>query len=715
MKNQTCFLCPTAAWRLPSSFILLILGLLLWAMPEQAKAQLKVGDPRTSWYTSQGTIEEATISVKPLGAYYEIGLYLTFSARGTQWYNKADSLEITYNFELPAEAIVHDSWLWIGDDIIKAKILDRWTAGQIYEGYVKRRTDPSILYKHSATRYELRVFPMAGNQKRRVKLSYLVPADWKINQSSVKLPVSLLTMSRYVSKVTVLAWANESGVKPFLNAGTLQSYKPEFPNLYQENYSSAWPSTDLTIYYETPMPKGYHVSVLHEDDGEGFYQVAFLPNSIVNNVPKRKVVVLLDYDANGGLGSPQQLLDNVQNTLVQNLTSNDSFNVIFSNLTIRRAAETWLPGDRATIESVFKSAQNQLATYTNLTPLLLDGFKFVKQQGGGAQMLLVSNASHVSTISTGNTLFNDLAPQIPPGMPIYVVDYYAKTLVYQVHNGIYYYGNSYFLGILASKSKGSYINTWGSNLSAALNKVFTNLTPIINVFDFHTTLSDGFCYGRFHTTGEHEVAYLDRPVVQIGKFKGNLPFKIQVFGEFEGRIFDGEIEVPENEIQKADSLLRESWYGNYIGLLEAGLQNQTTINEILNNSLKERVLSRYTAFLCPDDTSLICPTCQDETKLTGLDPDVLLDSTLSAFPNPFRESVQIRIKNTGGAAQKASLEIMNLEGRLVQAFDLSLSGNETTVRWDGKNGTGQSAPAGIYIAVLKTARQARVLKLLKQP
>lgn len=50
-----------------------------------AQNTIRVSDPRNSWYNSGGTIEEATVSVTPQGAYWEVGLYLTFSARGSQW------------------------------------------------------------------------------------------------------------------------------------------------------------------------------------------------------------------------------------------------------------------------------------------------------------------------------------------------------------------------------------------------------------------------------------------------------------------------------------------------------------------------------------------------------------------------------------------------------------------------------------------------------
>ncbi|MEE9430765.1 MAG: VIT domain-containing protein [Melioribacteraceae bacterium] len=111
------------------------------------------------------------------GAYIEYGLYLTFSAKNIG-FTHTDTVEVVMDFYLPKNSIVSDSWLWIGEDIIRGKILDKWTASQIYEDIVQRRKDPSILHKVNADRYQLRIFPMAGDESRKVKLTYLVPANW---------------------------------------------------------------------------------------------------------------------------------------------------------------------------------------------------------------------------------------------------------------------------------------------------------------------------------------------------------------------------------------------------------------------------------------------------------------------------------------------------------------------------------------------------------
>jgi hypothetical protein len=97
--------------------------------------QLRIQHPQQTWRSGQGTIDEAIISIRPQGIYMEYGLYLTFSARDLN-FTAADSVEVQFFFDLPPEAIVHDLWLWVDDQIVRALILDRWTASSIYENII---------------------------------------------------------------------------------------------------------------------------------------------------------------------------------------------------------------------------------------------------------------------------------------------------------------------------------------------------------------------------------------------------------------------------------------------------------------------------------------------------------------------------------------------------------------------------------------------------
>ncbi|HMB93325.1 MAG TPA: VIT domain-containing protein, partial [Rhodothermales bacterium] len=148
---------------------LLFLFLLSTAAGTAQAQYLEVLNPQQPWNRTQGTIEEATVTVRPHGVYMEYELYLTFSARDGN-FSQNEILETALYFEMPEAAVFTDSWLWFNNEILRADIMDVWTASQIYEDIVNRNQDPSILYKRGGGSYELRIFPMAPNETRKVKL-----------------------------------------------------------------------------------------------------------------------------------------------------------------------------------------------------------------------------------------------------------------------------------------------------------------------------------------------------------------------------------------------------------------------------------------------------------------------------------------------------------------------------------------------------------------
>ena len=689
--------------------------------PLHGSFSLRVGDPRFSWNTQQGSIDGALLSVHPKGLYLEYGLYLTFSAKGTS-YAGQDSLEVVFRFDLPEGAIVHDSWLWVGDDIIRAKILDKWTASSIYEGIVQRRMDPSILVKQNATQYELRVFPMKANETRKVKITWLIPATWSKETVQADLPVQMLkTSNTPLQELIVLAWPDEDWQHPAFpgnpdiefDAGSDPSAGP----YYHAEIPAADLQPGLSIGFDSPLAKGYYLRVYSEDAG-GIYQLALLPSQIFEQESTQKVAVMIDFDAGGGNIAANTILQETKKYLHQYLSPTDSFNLILSNLTIHRVSDTWLPADSLTIENTFNNLNNPLSSYSNLAPLLADGIQFVQENSGEGRMLLVSNAIQYGNYSIANTLLSDLQGLMGDSpIPVYVLNYHNANTPSANIGGLLYFGNEYFFLNLSKLTGGSYQAVRNSTLPAAFTSLMETLDGAIQSFDFHTTLGNGYCYGRFYVGGEQETAYLSRPILQIGKYQGDFPFKISLAGELNTSFVSAEIEIPAADIASADSFSREMWYGNYIRLLELETPNVSTISDIVYNSLSERVLSSYTAFLCLEDTSQICDECEDETQLvTTADPD-LQDSLVSAWPNPFSDHVTFSIHAGAGErfSASSSLEIYASNGQLARVFRLQPNGAEDMqIHWDGRNDAGNPVPVGGYIAIAKINGKTRVLKLIKQ-
>ncbi len=406
---------------------------------------LRVSDPRTSWMNEQATISEATYSVRPSGAFSEVSLYLTFSAQGTAWATKTDSLEIVLDFDLPQDAHVTDSWLWMGDEIVKALMLDRSQATQIYESIVKRRRDPSILYKNSPTQYQLRVFPMLGNASRKIKLTFLMPTKLETAKSVVEIPLNIIHSSRMLpSSIDCIAYDNATWHSPIIKQFTDISFahvsdtEPLKGKKATINSLSGISFLGMEFSHSVNTSKYF---TTYTQNGETYYQIMFdHTNAFGLEKPVKNTVFVLDYesptetspikypytytgyDYNSGnntyttqydtsvfyknnLYSFHAMKQALKNVLHQKFTENDNFNVAYSiNDQAFKKSESWIHASSANINSHIGALDSTLAGKSSLVYSLPEAYSFIKAQGGGSIFLITNRHNYENITSSGSLL-----------------------------------------------------------------------------------------------------------------------------------------------------------------------------------------------------------------------------------------------------------------------------------------------------------------------
>ena len=91
---------------------IILLSLLMIGILYNAKAwnNLRIIDPLNPWWDLPAMITQADITFHPKGAFTEVGMYLTFATHKDEP-DSTIQLEAIYHFDLPANAMVSDSWL----------------------------------------------------------------------------------------------------------------------------------------------------------------------------------------------------------------------------------------------------------------------------------------------------------------------------------------------------------------------------------------------------------------------------------------------------------------------------------------------------------------------------------------------------------------------------------------------------------------------------
>jgi Ca-activated chloride channel family protein len=712
------------------TFVQIFLLTILLNSLTSAYTSLYVLDPRGWSGWAPGTIEEASLSIKPHGIYSEYELCLTFSARG-QWFGESDTLEVLYSFDLPENSIVCDSWLWIGDTVVQAIIMDQWTASSIYEEIVNRRKDPSILFKRSATNYELRIFPMAGNSSRKVKITYMVPAQWNSANIISPLPTDLLQASANPLETFQIS--------VYLNEGLHNPNILEYPEIVFQNdslsgisFSALIPSeaiqNSLNLSVDAPMNNGIFVSTF-DNGNEGFYQLAFLPSKALNISAPRKVALLVDYEEYNTTITKSVLLENIKTALRLNLTTEDSFNIILSKVNIQRISEDWIRADSSVIDSIFRElSEDQIAGYSNLPSLLSDGIDFVKNHGNDGSLLLVSSSDQVGDYQSANQLIDDLFELMDPRLPLHVVNYQNQNYSYNYIGDRNYYGNEYFyLNITRLTSANYYAppNYYDLNPSffgGMLADAVQSLNGYISSFDLHTKMNDGFCYARYELNQNISSVFFNKPILQVGKYNGNFPFIIETSGVYESEPFQLSFTLDESEVFTGDTMSEEIWAGNYIKFLEGQNQTNENINEIVHFSIEERVLSLYSAFIClePNMEWGVCYDwlTEDDGGVIGVEDSLKSDDdslSLSAYPNPFNSQINLNVKLPGSfSGENITFRIYDILGQIVKTFepDLSAGRKEYRFTWNGVSDNGVYVSSGNYFFIVTTPEKIFTKKLL---
>jgi hypothetical protein len=187
--------------------------------------------------------------------------------------------------------------------------------------------------------------------------------------------------------------------------------------------------------------------------------------------------------------------------------------------------------------------------------------------------------------------------------------------------------SSYFLSEIANLTNGKYVSvSYYSMLGKSVEYLVKELSPKIDFFEMFLTTASGRCYARFDigNSAQDGSTNIEDPVIQVGKYVEVPPFKMQIVGEFNGNYISFSVDLSNIEINNVDSVVNKIWAGCYINKLESDY-NSNNKNEIVEYSLGNRILSRYTAFLAlePNDTISECSTCTPPSENSGSTADVI--------------------------------------------------------------------------------------------
>lgn len=699
--------------------VITLMGLNLQAQYQS----LWMADPDRSWYRSDVNITENIFSVKDKGSYSEVSSYITFKASNPERFNANTQIELVSYFQLPAEYQVSNLWLWVGDDIMEAKIYDKWTAQRIYEGIVNRKKDPALLIKQGPTSYELRIYPFKPSEERKIRITYLIPNNQAKNTKSITLPNQLQSLSKTIdSKPGLLLWGDVEADN--INISGLENVVFETGFLNDERYIKSILSVDnnkqSVLVRKTVNTDS--ISVYTYTDGvESFYDLSLLPFETVNSEKSNKLLVLIDYLSGNTSLNRTDMVNELKVNLHSQLDGNDHFNIFVSGLSSSKMSENWISADSMAIENAFDAFDFNTDNLSNLNNLLVDGYDFLSEtEVTGASIVLVSSSQAYTNITEANSFLDAILDYgKSTKASIYIADIQTKNYITRYTSGRYYFGNEYLYSSLSRETKGELFDrTDNLETNLRIAHSISGVSGRIENLDVYSTLQNGLTYSKFNNNNSESISRGSN-FSEVGKFRGSFPFEIQIAGVYDDYVFNKKYTIEQNQVKPMDSTLKRIWSANKIKQLEKSNPSNEQISDIISLSINNRLLSIYTAFLAlePSDTVAVCTSCTDESSLVSIEddsfiPDEFAIDSLSAYPNPFNPSVNIEIKlKTAWNSANSSIEIFNILGQSVAKLNTSqFNGRKAfTVNWD-VNGVSNLA-TGVYLVRVNTPEISKVLKI----
>lgn len=644
-------------------------------------SQMYILDPQSWWQQDYASIDKVSFKVQPAGLFAEVSVDFELSTMSPDFFNPDTQLEFVMDFRLDENIVFNDSWLYIDHYISYGEIYERNYGTQIYESIVDRRSDPSILTKLSDRDYELRVYPLFPDSTRRVRLSYLAPLDISGSDAAVDIGIqNILGMSGDVPKdVTIEIVDNHTWTQGFLEDDNLELVEESTDSrIYKLREEQSIPA----IQYQSQIEGQYFGT--YESDGEKYFQLMYDVDLGIEKEPTYNLFVI---DHHQGLASASigEIVDQMK-AACHTLDETDFFNVMYFDFVTEIASEEWIPANEENINQIFRGiSENNVISSSRLSSLIPEALNFIGNQNQDAQLFLFSSGEGFNAAWNSDEFLAEIESfydDMNVVVNFDIIDYEVGSRFSTWEFGERLYGNEYLYRRLSVMFSGNYYPVAGEiAIKSAIQEAIEYDYGVLSEFDLDIDPQSGITYGNYMTNGASGLLQINEPIMVTGKFKGEMPFEFDFKFFKDGVLYDQSTTI-DSENLSLNYLARSAWHANY--LLE-NEDDSELIRQVVDVSTEERLLCKRTVFLClEDEVAAQNGNGQvDDTVIVSTD-DETLDLAFSAYPNPFRDALNIELAGMKvQSTNDLSVRVFTMTG--VEVADLSdkvnLSGETATATW----------------------------------
>lgn len=669
---------------------------------------LQIRDPDRTWVNINGTIAHAEYIIRPGINFVDCDLYMTYECKSASFKDDVQ-YEVNHSFLLPENILVTDSWLWVDSFIMKALILERNAAVNIYEGIVNRQRDPSLLLKNSATGYNYKIYPIFNNKTRRVKLSFQIPVDINLNDRSFSLPMTPVASSAIKNPV-VIKIVDEHNYDYTTEKGEylMLENDPKLGLIYKTNVTPDISTYTIKLKNEQDIPKLSYVYDGNTNPTGGFYQISVQPSAAFefSTYLEKNVLILVEHDSVNSNFKKAEVMSSVDLFIKENLQAGDSLQVLYNGNGIKQHFTNFIPFE--SLHNFPSVSQIRPGNFSNVPTSLFEAYENLKNRTNPV-IIIISSAGNVSSPATAQSVKNELVNQYGSLIKTFVLSYANGNAPQSWYAGATYRGNDLLHSILTTNSKGLLMtlatNVFSKDLWDQHWKNFGTQFGFLTQKPFEIQYSlkpqNGLCYDNI------EVRKNASGWIQTGRFVGTPPFEMDAIIWLDNQVFTRKLNMTSLEEPSKPEWYQQIHQGQKILQMENFNLNPKRL-DIIDLSLSHRVLSRFTAFLALEpNLQEPCADCIDES--TTSTEDIASSVHWKVYPNPFFDKVKIELSGLSAEEQPKEIILVNTRGE-VQVAEISFKRQGEIWMIDVEAG---HLPAGVYFLKVRLGNRILTCKLVK--
>ncbi len=254
-----------------------------------------------------------------------------------EFYNpNTRDLEGTYLFPVPKDSHIDKFEMEIGGKLMAAELLPAEKARKIYEDIVRKQKDPALLEYIDRDVFKLRIFPIEGRSKKRIRLSYTELLPYDGGSITLRYPLSTERFSsaplEQVSIAVDIECEREIG--PVLcpsHDATISRDGPKRATVRWED-RHVRPETDFEIAFAPVHADGLATGLVtwrSAPDDPGYFLLLTAPPPLPADADAEPKDVVIVADTSGSMAGEK--IEQARKALtfcVQNLNTKDRFELI---------------------------------------------------------------------------------------------------------------------------------------------------------------------------------------------------------------------------------------------------------------------------------------------------------------------------------------------------------------------------------------------------